>query len=66
MGLSSLNQNLLIYNQPSNNTPAFKFLERVDGSYSRNKLNYTTVDLPIDLVAYLTPKSYNFGEYIPV
>ena len=66
VGLSSLNQNLLIYNQPSNNTPAFKFLERVDGSYSRNKLNYTTVDLPIEFRwRTSTPKAYNFWRIYP-
>ena len=66
MGLSSLNQNLLIFNQPSNSIPSFKFLERTDGSYSRNKLNYTTVDLPIEFRwRTSTPKTYNFWRIYP-
>ncbi len=66
MGLSSLNQNLLIYNQPSNNITAFKFLERNDGSYSRNKLNYTTLDLPVEFRwRTSTAKAYNFWRIYP-
>ncbi|MGB2116310.1 MAG: porin family protein [Flavobacteriaceae bacterium] len=66
MGLSSLNQNLLIYNQPSNNITAFKFLDRTDGSYSRNKLNYTTLDLPIEFRwRTSTAKAYNFWRIYP-
>lgn len=66
MGLSSLNQNLLIYNQPSNNITAFKFLDRNDGSYSRNKLNYTTLELPIEFRwRTSTAKAYNFWRIYP-
>lgn len=66
MGFSSLNQNLLVYNSELNNTPVFKFLERTDGSYSRNKLSYTTVDFPIELRwRTSTPKNYNFWRIYP-